>query len=110
MSDTTEAEFDLGNADLTIDGVSYVSAGAWKYRLANGPLWVPAVASASSDKDAPPVGPGLTPPVPENGILLRDGTTPTGDAITKRQFSTTSGTQKPNTHDQASKGQSQRQP
>ena len=83
MSDTTEAEFDLGNADLTIDGVSYVSAGAWKYRLANGPLWVPMVASASSDKDAPPVGPGLTPIGPREWYLLRDGTTPTGDAITK---------------------------
>ena len=83
MSNTTEAEFDLGNADLTIDGVSYVSAGAWKYRLANGPLLVPMVASASSDKDAPPVGPGLTPIGPREWYLLRDGTTPTGDAITK---------------------------
>ena len=83
MSDTTEAEFDLGNADLTIDGVSYVSAGAWKYRLANGPLLVPMVASASPAKEASAVVLPTDSADPKEWYLLRDGTTPTGDAITK---------------------------
>ena len=68
MGDSANAEFVLRNPDIVINNVAYSSAGAWKYRLENGSLY-----------------PGSTGPVDANRewYLLRDGTTPTGDAITK---------------------------
>ena len=68
MGDSANADFVLRNPDITINNVAYSSAGAWKYRLENGSLY-----------------PGSTGPVDTNKewYLLRDGTTPTGDAITK---------------------------
>ena len=68
MGDSSNAEFVLGNPDIIVNNVAYSSAGAWKYRLENGLLDSGSTGPADTNKE---------------WYLLRDGTTPTGDAITK---------------------------
>ncbi len=68
--DSTNAKFELGNADMTIGGISYISAGAWKYRLEN-----------SEEAKGKTASPAVATVPAREWYLIKDGTSATGDAI-----------------------------